>query len=183
MSDNSITPILFNDKVIYLHKSELFNWLIEERALAELFGVESQKLSQLRESSSLTLDRHFIEKSLKDQLSEESKKIYLWSRKGVIKVAYSINSEKAFDVVDRLEDIELKSEEPIFGELETILRDRLTQIEKSGNFKEIEEFISIFGKFIREKSNFSTKKEMGVKSIFMELFEDALKSVNLSPRQ
>jgi len=181
--DRHITSILFDNRVIYLHKHNTLHWLIEEGVLSELFEITSHKLVQLRQNSSLTLNKHFIAEDFQDRLSGESKKIYFWSRKGVIRVAYHINSEKAFNIVDALEDIELKSEESIFGELENILRDRLNQIEKNGDLKEIENFISTFGKFVKERSGFSIKKDIGIKSMFLELFEDALRGINSQPKK
>ena len=110
-------------------------------------------------------------------MNKKSSEITLWSRKGVIKIAYLLNSSEAFDIVDNFEDIELKKREPIFGELEDILQEKLAAIKRDGSFSDIENFIATFSKFIKERESFSTKKDIGIKSMFLDIFEDALKTV------
>jgi len=175
MVNRDITPTLYKKELIYFYQSDSHKWFIDEISLIRIFKIDKDRLIKIQEK--LEKDRHFVVENIEDIRTKSSDEVTLWSRKGVIKIAYLLNSPVAFDVVDNLEDVELKKREPIFGELEDIFQERLVEIKKDGSFSDIETFIGAFSKFIKEREIFTDKKKMGIKSMFLDLFEDALKTV------
>ena len=163
-----ITPIFYKNSIIYFHQSNSYKWLLDENSVIKLFKIDIFQLSKIK--NRLEKDKHLILEKI------DGGEITLWSRKGVIKLAYILNSETAFDIVDNFEDIEFQNQEPIFNELENILQNRLSEISKNGSFSDIENFINTLSTFVKEKNRFS-KKDSGMKNMFFDIFEDALKSV------
>jgi len=170
-----ITPIFYKNQIIYFHQSDSYKWLIDEKSLIKLFQVQVEKLIEIQ--NKLDKDKHFISEKVVNIETKKSDQITLWSRKGVIKVAYLLNSQQAFDIVDDLEDIELIRKESMFRDVENILHKRLSEISKNGTFKDIEDFVGTLSTFLKERDRFSNKKDMGMKSMLFDIFEDALKTV------
>lgn len=169
-----IAPVYFEDKIIYFYKSSKYKWLIDEVNLINLFKIDSKKLYEIK--SNLEKNKHYIIEKI-DIISNDNKKdIFLWSRKGVIKIAYLLNSESAFNIVDGLEDLQIKEPENEFKDIENILKKRLLNIQESESISELSSFVDIFFKFISEKESFKKKQNMGSKSMFLDIFEDILKN-------
>jgi|GEM_PF-5932394 len=172
--DKEIIPLFYKNQILYFHLSQKYKWFIDENSLLNLFQIDKSKLDLIREK--LENNRHFFVEKIQDIALQKDSESIFWSKKGIIKIAYLLNSEIAFDVVDNLEDIQLEKKELIFDELEKVFKNRLSQIDKNGSFEDIAKFIESFSKFIKEKNSISAKKDMGLKSIFLDMFAETLKT-------
>jgi hypothetical protein len=168
-----ISPFIINNELIYLYKDSQFSWFIDEFTLSRLFKVDISKIVEFRRVVDIQKDDRGYCK-LEKSLSKEELNIYLWSRKGVIRFAYSLKSIDIFDIVDELEEIKFPREEPIYQDINSIFQERVEKLKESGSLKEIDEFLSVFNRFTKEKLGFEKREEDSFKSIFMKIFEDIL---------
>jgi hypothetical protein len=172
--------LLFKGELIYLERDSRFRWIVHENFLSKLLAISSEEIKKIREehSGKLVENSEFTIREIVEFSSDKPIKTLFWTRRGVIKLAYLIKSSNIFDVVDFLEEIEFEDErEPIFSEIEEVLNSKLETIKQDSSFRDIEEFITTFSKFIREKEYIKLKKESSFKSFLLDFFDEALKGV------
>jgi hypothetical protein len=163
-------PIFINQNLIYILQDDNYKWLIDEFSVIKIFEIDLQKKMQIQEK--LQKNLHFIFKKVSNRKDE----VTFFTKKGVFKFAYLLNSDVAFNIIDILEDVEIEKDEPIFGEIEQIYKNRLSEISQSGDFDEISKFLDSFSNFIREKQKVSVKQNFGLKSIILDVFQEIMKT-------
>lgn len=88
-------------------------------------------------------------------------------------MAYILNSENSLEIIENLQEIELKDRrEPFLFEIENILKERIEEIKSGKDLSKIDSFIETLSKYLKEKDAIFQRKEGGVKNFITDLFNE-----------
>jgi 2-hydroxy-3-keto-5-methylthiopentenyl-1-phosphate phosphatase len=88
-------------------------------------------------------------------------------------LAYILNSENSLEIIENLQEIELKDRrEPFLFEIENILKERIEEIKSGKDLSKIDSFIETLSKYLKEKDAIFQRKEGGVKNFITDLFNE-----------
>jgi hypothetical protein len=166
---------LFQNKVIYVQKDNKYKWIISNSSLSTIFEVDTKNITFFTEKEKVKQNIDYIYLNIPSFPENEVKEALFWSRRGAIKVAYLLQTEMALEILDFLEEIEFRDEENAIDDVEDILNTKLADIKSGNSLKEINEYIDVLTKFLKDKEFLKTKREGGIKNFILELFDDAIK--------
>jgi hypothetical protein len=149
----NIISLFFKGEILYFERDEKFKWVIHESFLNRILGkIEIEGFQK---------EIDFLEREVSEI------KTRFWTRKGVIKLSYKYQNIELLDILDK---VNFNNENLFFKEIEGILQNRLSQITENGSYQDIDEFLMILSKFMREKD----KVESGAKGLFLDFLEEII---------
>jgi len=191
-------PVFIQSRLYHLFYDKKFNWLISVEDLSKLFDITKIEILNIldNQDNRFIENRHFIKNALLNcaQNSDEvENKLFLISKKGVVKIAYYLNNIDIIDILDELEDINFSEnclelagqKNRFFSEIELILNSKLEEIKKdsSVSLEKINDFINTIGiliqkeneaKYGESKIKNSPESDFSLKNIFLNFIEESL---------
>ena len=134
------------------------NWLLSSKELALALGVPLSVIIDLHQT--LTEGRHYSYESLQYSKDNYTSSILFFTKAGIIRIAYSLKSEKAFEFLEFIENVTLKLEEipntthKFYKEIEDVLQERLNRIksDKETSLEEINKFILTLDNLVKKQN-------------------------------
>jgi hypothetical protein len=188
-------PVLIQNKIYYLFFYKKLNWLISIEQLSQLFKIEQKNLLNIiqNKNNNFLENKHFVLNKNFNCLGQKNSEVFLVSKKGILKLAYFLDSDEVIEIIDELEDIDLTQEcfqifeqkNQFFIEIESILKNKLEILKnnESVSLSQINEFIETISILIQRekesKSAFFTKnknktEDFSLKNIFLSFIEESL---------
>ncbi len=185
MAERVITLVQYNNLELHPLLDIRHEWFLSVTEVAQAFDVDINTIIQVKDSNQSTLveNRHYqYEEVLSGGL--KSSKILLWSKKGILRLAYYLKNDAALKFLDFAEDLHLRSNQKIdsqsqhmYDEVEENLLVRLKELKNDKNMS-LEEL----NKLINTVDNLASKKaalhsEKSEPSTMESLFSGLMKMV------
>jgi hypothetical protein len=172
--DREAIPLFYEEKLIYLYIKKSGDFGIDEKSLSQLFSVPESFFEDIRKEERVQEEKHFSKISIERvPKNGEKNDLFIWNKKGLIRLAYILNSENSLEIIENLQEIELKDRrEPFLFEIENILKERIEEIKSGKDLSKIDSFIETLSKYLKEKEAIFQRKEGGVKNFITDLFNE-----------
>jgi len=189
MAYRDIVFVEFNDIELHLLVDEKFQWLITFKELASAFDVGLDILMKTKDEheADLSEGKHFIFDSIENEYHSDNTKRLLWTKKGVMRLAFWINVPSVIDAIDFFEELQFnrvkrEPHEKIYNEVELALLDSVESLRsKEGlHLDELNELIDSVDKFTQKKRSLDQKEP---KSGSNPLMDGIKKLLSLEPEQ
>jgi hypothetical protein len=178
--DREIVPLFYQNTIIYIYLQKSGYFEIDEFSLSKLFNLTEKFFDEAREDSKFELDKHFSKVYALQYPLKIRKDLFLWNKKGLIRLAYILGREDVLQIVEDIEEIEFPDKrEPLLFEIEAILKEQILEIKKSGNLSKMDMFLETLSKFLREKDALSKRQEGGIKNFITEMFNEVISKSDL----
>ena len=166
MPNHSLTLIEYNN--LELHPLITDNtWSLSHKEIALALNTTIDKIIPFLES--LTEYKHYSYESVEYQEGKETSSILFFTKSGMVRLAYFLNSDKTLNFLEFIEDIHLvptstNTTHKFYREIETVLNDRLTKLKNNpdASLEEINHFIITLDNMIQKRdSNLPVQKNTG----------------------
>jgi len=133
-------------------------WLLSSKELAYALDVPLATIIDLLVT--LTEEKHYSYESLQYSKDNYTSSILFFTKSGIIRIAYSLKSEKALDFLEFIENVTLKLDDipnrthKFYGEIEDVLQERLNRIknDKETSLEEINKFILTLDNLVKKQN-------------------------------
>ena len=191
MAERVITFVQYNDLELHPLLDARHEWFLSITEVAQAFDVDISTITAIKESkqSSLKEGRHYqYEEVLSGGI--RSSRILLWSKKGILRLAYYLKSDAALKFLDFTEDLHLHSDQSIdaqsqhmYDEVEESLLGRLKQLkdDKNMSLEELNKLIYTVDNLASKKAALHTEKSEP--SPLEALFSGLMQMVQSDPKK
>jgi len=160
MTFRDIVFIEFQDVELHFLVDEKHQWLITLKELSFAFDVPLHKIIEVQSEHEKDLieGKHFIFDSIESPYWSDGTRRLLWTKKGVMRLAFWLNNSRVIDAIDFFEELQFNSvnkdaHTKIYSEVESAL------LESVGKLRSKEEFnVSELNEIIDSVDNFAQKK-------------------------
>jgi len=161
MAERIVNFIQYNDLELHPLLDEKHEWFLTLNEVAKAFEVDTQQILELKTAheDALTQGRHYQMESVISG-GKKSSELMLWSKKGIIRLAYYLRNDAGLRFLDFAEDLNLQSTQTgdtqsasMYDEVEANLLTRLKQLRENENMS-LEEL----NRLIFTVDNLATKK-------------------------
>jgi len=185
MAERVITFVQYNDLELHPLLDARHEWFLSITEVAQAFDVDISTITAIKESkqSTLTEGRHYqYEEVLSGGI--RASRILLWSKKGILRLAYYLKSDAALKFLDFTEDLHLHSDQGIdaqsqhmYDEVEESLLGRLKQLkdDKDMSLEELNKLIYTVDNLASKKAALHSEKSEP--STMESLFSGLMKMV------
>ena len=191
MAERVVTFIQYNDLELHPLLDARHEWLLSINEVSKAFNVDVNTILQIKESNQSTLieGRHYQYEEIRSG-GIKSSKVLLWSKKGILRLAYYLKNDDALKFLDFAEDLNLHSDQSVdaqslhmYDEMEESLLVRLKQLKDDKNMS-LEEL----NKLIYTVDNLASKKaalhsEKSEPSTFETLFSGVMQMLQSDPQK
>ena len=158
----NIILVLFNDLELHPIIHPKHQWLMTTKELARALNLELVDLINLKANNEdrFIEDKHYLYSQVKTCDYSNGAEMFLWSKKGILRVVYMLKSDIAMEFLDFIEDIQVdcgnkvdENMQDMFDAVEEILEDKLAKMHKSNKYnpEELQSMLSIMDQFIEKK--------------------------------
>lgn len=157
MSQHFMTLLEYGSVELHpLIKSD--NWLLSSKELATALNVSLLSIIDLLPN--LTEEKHYSYESLQYSKENYTSSILFFTKAGIIRIAYSLKSEKSLEFLEFIENVSLKLADipnhthKFYKEIEDVLQERLNIIknDKDISLEEINKFILTLDNLVKKQS-------------------------------
>ncbi len=161
MAERIATFIQYNNLELHPLLDTKHEWFLSVSEVAQAFKVDINTILEIAASkeSALIKGRHYQSEEILSA-GIRSSEVLLWSKKGILRLAYYLKSDAALEFLDFAEDLDLHSGQGVdthslhmYDEVEENLLTRLKQLKEDKNMS-LEEL----NKLIYTVDNLATKK-------------------------
>jgi len=133
-------------------------WLLSSKELSLALDVPLSVIIDLHQN--LTEGKHYSYESLQYSKDSYTSSILFFTKAGIIRIAYSLKSEKALDFLEFVENVTLKLDDipntthKFYKEIEDVLQEKLNRIknEKETSLEEINKFILTLDNLVKKQN-------------------------------
>ena len=189
MPYRDIVFVEFNDIELHLLADDRHQWLITLKELSLAFDVGLNVIIEIKSEhdSDLIEGKHFIFDSIASEYWEDRTKRLLWTKKGVMRLAFWLNNERVIEAIDFFEELQFnvvkkETHEKIYNEVEEALLESVETLRaKEGfNVSQLNEIIDSVDNFAQKKRSLDNKESTSSSNPLMDGIK---KLLTLNPEQ
>jgi len=187
MSYRDIVFVEFNDIELHLLVDDKYQWLITLKELSLAFDVGLNVIIEIQSEhdSDLIEGKHFIFDSIGSEYWNDSTKRLLWTKKGVMRLAFWLNNKRVIEAIDFFEELQFnivkkETHERIYNEVEEALLEAIETLREKDvfNVSQLNEIINSVDNFAQKKRSLNSKD-----SSSNSLVDGIKKLLTLNPEQ
>jgi len=166
MPKHSLSLIEYNNYELHplLHND---SWFLSHKEVALALGTTIDKIIPFLEQ--LTEYKHYSYEEIEYEKGKQTSSILFFSKSGLVRLAYFLQTDKALEFIEFIEDINMTQEQEesthmFYREIEAVLNDRLLKLKNNpdASLEEINHFILTLDNMIQKRdSNLPVQKSSG----------------------
>jgi len=189
MPYRDIVFVEFQDVELHFIVDEKHQWLITLKELSLAFDVPLNKIIEVQSEheADLVEGKHFIFDSIESKYWDDKTKRLLWTKKGVMRLAFWLNNARVIDAIDFFEELQFnavqkETHEKIYNEVEEALLESVETLraEDGFNVSKLNEIIDSIDNFAQKKRSLDNNEATSSSNPLMDGIK---KLLTLNPEQ
>ena len=146
------------------------NWFLSHKEVAIALHTTIDKIIQAKET--LVEYKHYSYEFVEYESGKTTSSILFFSKTGIMRLAYALQTDEAFKFLEFIEDINLKEDKEssthtFYAEIETVLKERLLKLKDNpdASLEEINHFILTLDNLIKKRDGKKTQAPSNISDI------------------